>query len=146
MKILLWLGLSTLAGWLYRRGGTNKGTLWRDIGATLVNLAYCFILGLFVGFRASLWAYLLAFGLLWGAYSAYWGLDEKKFGYWAHGLGLSLALLPIVYLTGNWLGFIIRCVVLTLSITLWSEYTTNDVAEEMGRGFIANAAIPLLLI
>ena len=146
MKILLWLGLSILSGILYRMGGTNKGTFWRDIGCSLVTLATCFILGLFTTFTASLVAYLLTFGLSWGALASYWGQDEKKFGYFWHGLGLSLAALPIAFITGNWLGFGIRTILLTGLISLWSELIGWDILEEFGRGFILTATIPILLI
>ena len=145
-KILLILGLSIASGIAYRAGGTSAGTKWRDIGCSLITLATCLILGLYMGFTAFLVAYLITFGLSWGALASYWGLDEKKFGYWMHGLGLSLALLPIAYITGNWVGFALRTIILTALITIWSEYTKWDVLEESGRGFFITASIPLLLI
>lgn len=89
---------------------------------------------------------MLAFGANAGAVSAYWGIDEKKFGYWAHGLGLSLAILPVIFFTGAWFGFILRSIVLTLGITLWSEYTHWDILEEWGRGFIMVASVWLLTL
>ena len=142
MKIILWLGLSILAGWLYRRGGTNKGTLWRDLGIPCVVTVYMLTLGL----KVVWWAYFLHFGLLFGALTAYWGLDEKKWGYWAHGLGISLAVLPIIYITGHWLGFGLRCFILTAFITLWSEFMAWDVGEEFGRGIGIILSLPILLI
>ncbi|MDD5356434.1 MAG: hypothetical protein PHY56_07865 [Candidatus Omnitrophica bacterium] len=140
------IGLSILAGILYRMGGTNKGTLWRDIGCSLTLLLTCLSLGLTGAVLATLGAYFVTFGLSWGALASYWKLDEKKWGFWAHGAGLSLAVLPIVFITGHWLGFGIRCLVLTLGITLISEFMTWDVGEEFGRGFLIIITMPLLAI
>jgi len=137
--------LSVLSGVLYRLGGWEKGNrLYRVLGVPLCVIgATIALFGLKTGFW---WAYLITFGLCAGAVSAYFGLDEKKWGYWAHGLALGLAAVPIAYVTGNWLGFGIRCEVLTLLITLWSEFTTIDWLEEPGRGFFIVATMPLLLL
>ena len=144
--MILWiLGLSILSGIFYLLGGWSKGNrLFRILGCPL-----CVVIasvGLFWGKEVPFWAYLCAFGANVGAVSAYWGLDEKKWGYWAHGLGLSLAVLPIIYFTGTWIGFGIRCVVLTALMILWSEYTSWDILEEWGRGFLIAATLPLLLL
>ena len=144
-KLLLWLILSSLSAVFYRLGGWDKGNrLFRILGCPLVALALFLALQ---GFKISyIWAYTLSFGLSCGAISAYWGLDEQKWGYWAHGLGLSIAALPLTYITGHWLDFGIRTLVLTALITLWSEKTGWDILEEGGRGFIYCATVPLLLI
>ena len=138
--------LSILSGILYRIGGTNKGTLWRDIGCSLVTLLTCFLFGLYTSFVSSLIVYIITFGLSWSALSAYWEQDEKKWGYWAHGLGLSLALIPIAYITNNWFGFGIRCIILTALITIISEYFTKDWLEEGLRGITIILTIPILLL
>lgn len=146
MIFIAWLvGLSSVCGLLYRLGGWDKGNrLFRILGCPLITLAYLIILS---GLNLALWwAYLLVFGLTAGAISAYWGLDEQKWGYWAHGLGLSLAMLPFAYATGHWIGFIIRSFILTAGITIWSEFTSIDTIEEGGRGFLITATLPLLLI
>ena len=148
MIIPLILGLSILTGWLYHRGGTNKGTLWRDIGCSLVTLATCLILGLFTSFTASLVAYLLTFGLSWGALASYWKSGEDmKFRHWCfHGIGLAIALLPIVYITGHWLGFGLRLFLLPPLIAGWSGIIGEVNLEEGGRGFLICATLPLLLL
>ena len=144
MKIILLLLISTTCGILYRLGGWEKGNrLFRILGCPLMTiLALWGLLGLNAAYW---WGYLAIFGMSAGAVSAYWGQDEKKWGYWAHGLGLSLALLPIVF-TGHWLGFLIRGLGLTAGITLWSEFTKWDVLEEWGRGFLIAATLILLCI
>ena len=122
---MIWwiVGLAILSGVFYRLGGWSKGNrLFRILGCPLCVILAC--MGLFWGKNVPFWTYILTFGLNAGAVSAYWGIDEKKFGYWAHGLGLSLAVLPIAYVTCCWLGFGIRTLVLTALMTLWSEYTS----------------------
>ncbi len=139
------LVLSILSGIAYRLGGSSKGNrLFRILSCPLVLLLALWVL---MGFHLGYWqAYLLTFGLSAGAVSAYWGLDEQKWGYWAHGLGLSLALLPIAYVTHNWLGFGLRSLVLTASMTLWSEWVTKDIVEEMGRGILIIITLFLLTL
>ena len=142
--IILTLILSIVSAVLYRLGGTSAGTKWRDAGCPLVALILWWALA---GVQLSLWwAYLLTFGLSWGAMASYWGMDEQKWGFWAHGLGLSLAVLPLAFATGHWIGFGLRTILLTSTICLWSEYTKWDVLEETGRGFLFTASIPLLLL
>ncbi len=142
--------LAIISGVLYRLGGIGKpfNTRFRDIGCSLIILVTCLILGLFRGFTASLVAYLLTFGLLWGAYASYWKSGEDmKFRHWCfHGIGLVLALLPIVYITGNWLGFGIRLLLLPPLIAGWSGIIGEVNLEEGGRGFLINATLLLLLL
>lgn len=146
MKILSILILSIIAGILYRMGG--KGGKWyfntkmRDIGCSIITILSLFILKIFVPF----WAYLFTFGLSWAACAAYWQMDEHKWGFWPHGLGLSLATLPIAYITGHWWGFSIRCIIFTTLITLWSEFWGDVNIEEGGRGALIILTLPLLLI
>jgi len=147
MKILLWLGLSILSAILYRLGGTSAGTKWRDAGCPLVALILYIALK---GFNLSfLWVYLLTFGLSWGAMTTYWkrkGTDAKWWNWLLTGLGYSLATLPIAFVTGHWIGFGLRILVLSLLTMFWSEKIDWDVAEEMGRGAIFCLTIPLLTI
>lgn len=95
------ISLSIASAILYRMGGSSKwNTRWRDCGCPLVALITLWLMkGVVLSYW---WAYLLTFGLGWGAMSSYWDLDEKKWGYWGHGLGLSLAALPIAFITGHW--------------------------------------------
>lgn len=135
MNLILITLIAILCGVFYRLGGSSKGNrLFRILGCPLCVVIV--LLGLFWGKSVPFWAYLLAFGANAGAVSAYWGQDEKKFGYWLHGLGLSLAILPVILFTGSWLGFALRTILLTSTICLWSEYTKWDVLEEWGRGFL----------
>ena len=148
MKIIILIALSIISGILYRMGGTNKGTLWRDIGCSLITLATCLVLGLKTSLRVSTIAYLLTFGLSWGALASYWKSgQDMKFRHWCfHGIGLALALLPVVYITGHWWGFILRLFILPPLIAGWSGIIGDVNLEEGGRGFLIIATMPLLLI
>jgi len=147
-KLITTFILCGLSGWLYRAGGQGKpyNTRYRDIGVSIVTLLVCLTWGLVGALWATLGAYVLTFGLSWGALSAYWGQDEKKWGFWAHGLGLSLALLPIAILTQHFLGFAIRCLVLTAAISVWSEINGDVNWEEMGRGILVVLSLLILLL
>jgi hypothetical protein len=146
LKIVLFGILTYLGGKLYRKGGTSDGTLWRDIGVSLLTLLVFIVchMNFLSSLKEEWFYYLLAFGASWGALSAYWKQDEKRFGFWAHGLGLSLAILPLVFLTHNWIGFLLRTVILTLSISLWSEAVGDVDLEEGGRGILILFTIPLI--
>ena len=149
MKILILVILSMLSGVAYRAGGWDKGNrMYRILGVPLITIIW--LLTQKVGLTQVNWqailSYFLTFGLSAGMISAYWGQDEKKWGFWAHGLGLSLALLPIAFVTHHWLGFGIRTIVLTTFITLWSQFTKWDILEESGRGAGIILSLPLLLI
>jgi hypothetical protein len=152
MKILILLILSCISGICYRVGGTSAGTKWRDLGVPVIATAFLLILGL----KSQIWgvwgliiAIFLHFGLLFAALTTYWkkkGTDAKWWNWLLHGLGLSLAILPVILFTGNWLGFLLRTLILTASITIWSEYTKWDVLEEWGRGFLIIASIASIVL
>ena len=151
MKIILWiLGLSCLNALLYRLGGQGKpfNTRYRDIGCSLVTLITCLVLGLTGALWATVGAYLLTFGLSWGALASYWKSgQDMKFRHWCfHGIGLALALLPIIFITRHWLGFGIRLFLLPPLIAGWSGIIGESWLEEWGRGFITCATLPLLVI
>jgi len=79
MKILLWLIFSILSGFAYRFGGSAKKGDWldfarntktRDIGCSLLFLCLFWALQ---GFKMGFWkAYLITFGLTFGALTTYW--------------------------------------------------------------------------
>jgi hypothetical protein len=129
------IALAIASGILYRMGGSgNYSRLCRVLGCpALFIVSYLLISGVKA---CPWWSLLLTFGLSAGAISAYWGLDEKKWGYWAHGLGLGIAALPIAIATGDYLSFSLRLAFITAGICVWSQLTKWDVLEETGRGFI----------
>ena len=130
--------LAIIGGVLYRLGGYGKpfASWYRDWLVPLL---------LFWALPFN-WALIPCYALMGGALSAYWQLDEMKWGFFAHGLGLSLCMLPYALMTGHWLGFGIRCLALTALITIWSEFISNAFWEEFGRGFFIIISLPILLI
>ena len=153
-KILLLLGLSSLSAFLYRRGGTNKGTLWRDVGCSLVTLVALWLL---LGFKLSYWwAYLLTFGLSWGSLTTYHKWLNKFFGknkddcYWwnwlAHGLVIGFVCLPIIYTGIVWWIILFRAIVLGIAMMIWSERIGKVDLEESGRGALIILTLSLLLL
>src|SRR3990167_3326967 len=87
------------------------------------------------------WAYLLTFGLPWGALSTYrYFLPKPKDYQWwhysLHGFMVSLAAIPYAYVSGHWMGLWIRCVICAILVGAWSHFIGWDDLEEGGRGTI----------
>jgi hypothetical protein len=154
IKLSILLALSVLSGILYRMGGSDSwNTKWRDMGCpTVAFIALWFL----AGFKLSYWwAYLLSFGLMFGALTTYWnkkGAPERFINFYLHGLGIALAMAPYAYVSHHWLGFGLRIALLPLLIALWATYMNRpvwkfraDVVNEGGRGFWIQATLPLLL-
>lgn len=149
------IGFVTLVGTvlsaiLYRMGGSDKyNTKARDIGVPITTLLIAIVC--FSGILSSkLWiALAISFLLEFGSLTTYWkkkGTDAMWFNWMFTGFAYSMATLPVAFVTGNWLGFGIRTVILTASTTIWSEAISKDTWEEWGRGALINATYPLLLI
>lgn len=147
-KILVILILSVLCGITYRLGGIGKpwNTKYRDFGCPVI---VTFAMTLMFGW--NYWLILSGF-LLFGALTTYWddfsrNFENQDLWCWIFvGLGYSLAVLPWVISTGNYIGFVIRAVVLTALTTIWSLNVDSDVWEEFGRGSLLVATLPLLTI
>ena len=141
-NILLTLGLSICAGILYRAGGSDTyNTKVRDLGVPTIMLLYFILTGHFH------WSLLLCFGLLFGSLTTYWkrkGQDAHWWNWALCGLGFSIAMLPLIFFTGHWVGFLVRTVVLTVWTTVWSELEGNAVREEFGRGAGIIATLPFI--
>ncbi len=152
IKIIVWILATILGGLLYHLGGTSAGTKWRDLGLPTVAVVYLLTLGINYkpwGFWWLVGAYLLTFGLFFGALTTYWkkkGTDAHWYNWMFTGLGYSLAFIPVAWVSGNWGGFVLRTIIVTLLTTLWSEKMDNVVWEECGRGAIAIGTLPFLLI
>ena len=144
LKIIVTIILSVLAGIAYRFGGSANGKRWvRPFGVALCACLELAMLGYFH------WALILCFGAFYGLSTTYFkkkDTDARWFNWVFVGLALSIAVLPIVIVYGDWLGFLIRTIVCTGLIVLWSETNGNAVWEEGGRGIIPIITIPLLLI
>lgn len=141
--------LSFLSAWLYRRGGTKTGTLWRDIGVPSCITAFFILTGHWH------WILVLCFGLVYGAQTTYnkWaqrliGIRTNNVmwvGWFVTGLAFSFALLPYTIAMGHWIGFRWRTLIVTGFTVLWSEWVGLDWLEEGGRGFVQLITLPFLV-
>ena len=148
-----------LSGLLYRFGGLSKeeaAERWRwvprwminsktrDVGCSLVTIGW-----LLAFFRhGPWWTYVLSFGLMWGALSTYWDevpFNHKNDNFFMHGFFIALAIFPLAIYTG-WVGFVIRCITLSLVMGILCALSADADVEELGRGALIAATLPLLLI
>lgn len=153
--MILLISLTILAGIFYRLGGMGfDGWMkfrflpqWvfdskaRDVGVPLCMMAY----------MANHWHWVLifCFGLMWGAQTTYFkkrGTDARWYNWIFVGLAFSMALLPYSIAVGNLPGFLLRSIVVIVSVPLWSVAIGKDWLEECGRGMIQIMTLPLLFI
>lgn len=149
-KLLITLALSFLNGMFYRMGGSGNYPRWtRPLGIGLYTIATIFI---WAGFHLDLWeifGVIASGGISAGMSTTYFkkkGADAHWFNWAFVGFALSLSLLPLAWTHNLWLGLLIRTVILTPAITLWSQFIGLDILEENGRGFLHIATIPLMFI
>jgi len=147
MNWILILLSSIISAILYRAGGMDKGDItepkwipkwlrqswvrdWLCPAALL--FAVCFF---WAPYHWLSWVMLLLFyGLSGGALSTYW---DELFGYdnfWFHGFMCGLAGIPLIWFGIPWQLLVIRVVVCTIGMGLWSKIIDKDYVEEMGRG------------
>ena len=160
MQILVLLILSIISAVLFRLGGSAKNGSWldfakntrtRDAGCPLIALIALWLL---VWFKLSYWwAYLLTFGLSWGAMSTYWDfLFKDKDNFYAYGAGIGIAFLPFIWCAISWYAVAGRTICLALSFGLLNKYVNkwqvkhSDFWEEFLRGALLILTIPILMI
>lgn len=105
----------------------------------------CLLLGYIIAWH---WTLILVFGLTWASLTTYWKrTPTARWWNWLMvGVGISVATLPFIIAEGHWIGFASRTIVLGGATMIWSELNGNAVWEEMGRGFLITATIPLLTL
>ena len=141
MDWALWGILCVFSAILYRLGGWEHGnTKYRDIGVPLCVSAIVAILGQWH------WSGYISEVLMFGAMCTYWksGTDCRWYNWFITGLMYAVAWLPYCNMTNNQLGFALYAIIVSISTCVWSELIDNDIAEEMGRGFIVAFFAPLL--
>lgn len=142
-KFLAIIVATILSSILYRLGGARGfNTKYRDVGCATVT---CLLASYLLSWH---WTLILVFGATWGAMTTYWkrGPNAKWYNWLMTGAMYSVATLPFIIAEGHWIGFASRTIVLASLTMIWSELNGNAVREELGRGFIITATIPLLLI
>lgn len=144
LKIIGIIILSCIAAITYRMGGSGNYPRWtRQVGVCTCMVLALIILGYWH------WTLILCYGAMYGLSTTYFkkkGTDAKWFNWLMVGIAFSIAILPIVFVYHNWIGFGIRSLACTILIVGWSEANGNAVWEEGGRGVIPIITLPLLLI
>lgn len=153
MNILTVIGLAVLSGVLYRLGGYGKpfNTKVRDFGVPACMIMAMLSLGNFH------WSLILCFGAMFGATTTYWDfinkwlpVKDKDTEYWfnwaLHGFFIGISMLPYVLFSHQWLSLGLYVALCTVLMTLVSELSGNVWVEEIGRGFIAIAALFVFLL
>lgn len=166
--IIITILLSVLNAFLYRFGGEAKKnneldflrtSKTRDIGCTFVNLItllnYMYfqhvtinkllILSLVLSLVISYFSLVTYHGWL-TKLLGYTDDKERWFNWLACGIGFGLSWICYTFYTHQWLSFILRTVFSGLIIMGWSEFISNDVLEERGRGFLHNISLLFYLI
>lgn len=144
LKITGTIILSIICAVTYRMGGSGNYPRWtRQVGIMICTISELILLGYIH------WTLILCAGAIYGLSTTYFkkkGTNAKWFNWMFVGMGFSIAILPLVLVYHNWIGFGIRSAVCTLLVVAWSEANGNAVWEEGGRGVIPIITLPFLLI
>ena len=149
MTWLYVIALSLLSGLLYWVGGQSWGKKFiRRIFCSATALCVYWLLA---GFYTAYWlAYLLTFGLQYGALTTYCTpkkQEDVKWWNWAlTGLLYGLSAIFLAIVSGDWAAFVTRIVFLGITVCLLSEKLDNDFEEEVARGLLFTGSVPILLI
>jgi len=137
------LGLSLLSSGLYRLGGWSGGNkLYRRLGCAVVQFLVIFFV---LKISAPWWVHLLSIGITYGFLTTYYDFINGEDSHWLHGLGIGLGIILYACVGAvAWPALIIRIVVLSLAMGLWSKWFKNDIVEECGRGFFIVATLLIL--
>lgn len=102
------------------------------------------------------WQWLLALPiilLMGGALTTYWdSLFHDKDNFYMHGAMIGLAMFPAIWIGVHWWMILIRLIILSVfmgQLNYWVNKKSvpfSDWIEELSRGFIIIATIPLLIL
>jgi predicted membrane-bound dolichyl-phosphate-mannose-protein mannosyltransferase len=110
-------------------GAHGYNTKYRDLGCPAV------LTGLLWYLFGWHWIYILTFGLSFASLTTYWDWLFKKDNFYMHGFAIGVAVLPLMVTIPLWI-ILVRCLVTTVGMGLWSKWIGNDVVEEVGRGVL----------
>jgi len=150
MKLIILLVGAILGGVLNRMGGTSLGTKWRDLGVSALSCLVLVLTGV-VHTPIQYLSLLPCALLMYGALTTYRYFlpkpkDYKFYHYSLHGFMVSFAIFPLMFFTGSWLWFGVRCITCATLVGLVSHLIDKDWLEEFLRGFILVASLGLFLI
>ena len=118
-----------------------KNTKARDIGCPL-----CCQWAMMSAVTVPWWTHFIAFMLLFGALTTYWDFIFMWDNHWFHGFMCGAAYFPYAIISGDWVGYGVRCIALAILMGLISTQSDSDVVEEVGRGAMLPLTLPLLFI
>jgi len=140
IKIGAILFLALCSGYTYRRGGTNKGTKWRDFGVPIIFFFACLALKIY-----GLKHIGLSCLLLFGACTTYFkksGDPQPK--HWiSHGLAIGLSAIPLYWCGVAWTALLWRTLALAIGVPIFFAIPHDDISES-GRGFLIIATLLML--
>jgi len=152
-KIVIWLVASILSAALYHiagKGGFRNAKLLRRLGCSIIALSLYLTLA---GFKLGhIWAYMVFVGLNYGALSTYHdylapdGTSENWVCWLMTGFCYGISAFPICIVSGKWIGFAIRTIILTIGVMWIRERTRKVEIEELGSGGLYALTLPLLLL
>jgi hypothetical protein len=91
----------------------------------------------------SLWLLLMIMATG-GALSTYWDTLFGFDNFWFHGFMVGLAAFPIAIVTGHWVLWAVRCIILAVWMGGWSASIGDAHVEEAGRYFIVGSTIAMV--
>jgi len=152
-KIIIWFVASILSAALYHvagKGGFKRAKLLRRLGCSIIALSLYLALA---GFKLGhIWAYLVFIGLNYGALSTYhdYLAPDKNSENWLcwimTGFCYGISAFPLCIVSGKWIGFVIRTIILAIGVTWFRERSSRDEVEELGSGGLYTLTLPLLLL
>ena len=148
---LLSAAIGTLLYHIAGKGGFKNAKLLRRLGCPLMALGGVYLPWVSWNW-GLLWAIPAFLGLSWGAMSTYHdylapdGSSENWLCWLMTGFCYGLSALPLVILSGHWVTFAIRTVILAAGIMLIRETTGKVEIEELGSGGLYEITMALLLI
>lgn len=103
----------------------------------------CIIVALLIGIPFGWWVPIFLL-LSVAALSTYWDWFFGYDNYYCHGFFVGLASAPLAYITDDWWMFVLRTIILTLWMGIWSAVVDDDDLEEFGRYSIVGLTITMI--
>lgn len=147
-KIIALIAYATLAGIYYRVGGMDApyNRYYRRLGVPAIVLITLH----FLQPTLPWWVYLSVFALQFGTLTTYFKFGKQDDVVWYNwvltGFFCGLAMLPIVFSGYSWTWFLARCGVISGVYVLVSEVSDNVWVEELARGAVLVATLPILFL
>ena len=152
LLIALTLLLSLVSAVLYRAGGMSKNPetnpkwipVWMRHSWMRDWVIPMFSIGSLLLWKLSLfgWMIIPSYILMGAAFSTYWDwvpFNKGKDNFYMHGFFIGLSTFPFIFAGLAWWIPLAQALISGVAMGLWSAIIGNDVAEEMGRGFVSTA-------